>query len=377
MGFQVEKINNKKQKTDKSTINSVLETEISIFGNSFNDKKKEAFYAELYVLLNAGLELKDALDLIAQEQKKTADQQLISQLSAALVNGTSFYKALEQSKQFTNYEYYSVEIGEQSGVLQAVVLELSNFYKKRNDQKRLVMSALSYPAIILSTAMLAIWFMMNFVVPMFADIFKQNNVELPWITLKIIGFSSFMNANIAWIIVTLLIVVGATKFLKNNENYKAIKARLLLKIPFVGEFVRKVKIAQFTQALSLLIGAKVPVLQGIELTERMIDFYPLQKALKSVRASVLQGQSLSSSIKEHSIFDKRMASMIKVAEETNQNEVIFKRLTDQYTKDLEYKSKMLSTALEPFIVLFLGLVVGTILVAMYIPMFKLSTVIGS
>jgi len=171
-------------------------------------------------------------------------------------------------------------------------------------------------------------------------------------------------------------IITLRKLFKNTLWYKEINSKIILRLPFVGEFVKKVKVAQFTQALTLLIGAKIPLLDGIQLTQKMIDFYPLQHALSIVENDILMGKTLSESIKKHTIFDSKMTSLVKVAEETNQNQVIFERLTTQYNKDIEYKSKMLSTALEPLIILILGVIVAIILIAMYIPMFKLSTVIG-
>ncbi|XKW98431.1 type II secretion system F family protein [Tenacibaculum maritimum] len=150
----------------------------------------------------------------------------------------------------------------------------------------------------------------------------------------------------------------------------------MLKIPFVGEFVRKVRIAQFTQAISLLVSAKIPLLNGIQLTKKMIEFYPLERALEKIENNILIGKTLHDSIYMEPIFDKKMATLIKVAEETNQTATIFKRLTYQYNQEIESKSKMISAIIEPLIILVLGSIVAIILIAMYLPMFKLSTVIG-
>ncbi|CAM1367563.1 General secretion pathway protein GspF [Tenacibaculum litoreum] len=374
MGFQIENIKESKEKA--FDIDKLLKKEINLFGKSFSNKKKESFYTELYVLLQAGLELKDALELISKEQKKETDKQLIESIIEKLISGKNFSEALQEKKLFSTYEYVSIQIGERTGTLNKVIEELGNYFKKKNEQKRTVLNALSYPIIILTTAFLAVGFMLQFVVPMFADIFKQNNVELPWITTKIIMISNFFK-NYYWILfLILIIIIILRKFFKNTLWYQKISSKIILRLPFIGEFVKKVKIAQFTQALSLLIGAKVPLLNGIQLTQKMINFYPLQQALNNIENDILVGKTLSESIKKHSIFDSKMVSLTKVAEETNQNQVIFERLTTQYNKDVEYKSKMLSTALEPLIILILGIVVATILIAMYIPMFKLSTVIG-
>lgn len=376
MGFQLNTVEPEKNNSEKFDIDSLLKKEISLFGTSFSNKKKEAFYTELSVLLQAGLELKDALELIEKQQKKEVDKKIIKTLVEELIKGKNFSRALELQKYFSKYEYFSIQIGEKTGTLTKVIQELGDFFKKKNDQQRMVMNALSYPIIILSTAFLAVLFMLQFVVPMFADIFKQNNVELPWITKQIISVSNFFQAYYWVLIILFLSVFVFLKISKDKLWYQKLTTQITLKIPFVGEFIRKIKMAQFTQAITLLVSAKVPLLNGIQLTQKMISFYPLQVALKKVEETILVGKSLSESLNEHTIFDAKMVSLIKVAEETNQNEVIFERLTEQYNKDIEYKSKMLSSTLEPLIILILGSVVAVILIAMYIPMFKLSTVIG-
>lgn len=375
MGFEIKNI--KKTNSNKSfDIDALLKKEITFFGTAFSNKKKEAFYTELFVLLQAGLELKDSLDLISKEQRKEQDSQLFESIINHLISGKNFSEALKEQKAFSDYEFYSIQIGERTGTLNKVIEELSSFFKRKNDQRRTVIGALSYPIIILFTALIAVIFMMQFVVPMFAEIFKQNKVDLPWITSKIISVSNFFR-NYYWMfLVAILILVVGQKIVKDKLWYKKISSSLLLKIPFVGEFFRKVKIAQFTQAISLLIGAKVPLLNGIQLTQKMITFYPLQNALKRIESDILLGKSLSESMSIHNVFDSKMSSLIKVAEETNQNQIIFERLTEQYNKEIEYKSKMLSSVLEPVIILILGVIVATILLAMYIPMFDLSTVIG-
>ena len=376
MAFQLDNIpKHTKEKKEGFDIDSLLKKEITLF-SSFSNKKKEAFYIELAVLLKAGLELKDALELIATEQKKEVDTQLFKNIITNLIAGKNLSDAIKAQRKFSEYEYYSIQIGEKTGTLQNVAEELGNFYKRKNEQRRTVINALSYPIVVLCTAFLAVLFMLQFVVPMFADIFKQNRVELPWITQKIIAMSNSFT-KYYWVLFLFIVLIFVfIKVFKTKEWYKKITTAILLKIPFVGEFVRKVKLAQFTQAISLLVGAKVPLLNGIQLTKNMIEFYPLQKALEKVENNILIGKTLHESISLEPFFDKKMSSLIKVAEETNQTETIFNRLTYQYNQEVENKSKMISATIEPLIIVVLGGIVAVILVAMYLPMFKLSTVMG-
>lgn len=377
MAFQLKNIPAKSKKNTRSfDLDGLLKKEITLFGSSFSDKKKEAFYTELAVLLNAGLELKETLEIIGTEQKKEKDKQLFKKIIEDLIAGKNISDAIKQQKVFSEYEYYSLQIGERTGTLNKVAEELGNFFRRKNEQRRTVINALSYPIVVLCTAFLAVMFMLNFVVPMFADIFKQNKVELPWITKQIIAFSDGFK-NYYWIgLLAIILLFIFIKVFQKKQWYRKLFSNLLLKIPFIGEFTRKVRLAQFTQAISLLVGAKVPLLNGIQLTKKMIEFYPLQKALENVENDILIGKTLHESIKNQSIFDKKMSSLIKVAEETNQTETIFNRLTYQYNQEIEHKSKMISSTIEPLIILVLGGIVAVILIAMYLPMFKLSTVIG-
>ncbi|QXP72530.1 type II secretion system F family protein [Tenacibaculum sp. AHE15PA] len=377
MAFQLDNIQeNKKSKNDSFDINSLLKKEINLFGTSFSNKKKEAFYTELAVLLQAGLELKDTLELIGVEQKKEVDKELFKNIVNELISGKNLSDAIHLQKCFSEYEYYSIQIGEKTGTLQKVTEELGLFFRRKNEQRRTLLNALSYPIVVLCTAFLAILFMLQFVVPMFADIFKQNKVELPWLTQQIINFSDGF-ANYYWVGGLIIIsIIFFIKYFKRKTWYRKLFSTILLKIPFVGDFVRKVRIAQFTQAISLLVSAKVPLLNGIQLTRKMIDFYPLQISLAQIENDILLGKSLHKSIVSQSFFDRKMASLIRVAEETNQTETIFNRLTYQYNQEIEYKSKMISATIEPIIILLLGCVVAVILIAMYLPMFQLSTVIS-
>jgi len=378
MAFQLDNIKDKSTRSSKKNldVSTILKKEITLFGTSFNNKKKEAFYIELNVLLQAGLTLKDALHLMAEEQSKVNDKKILQNLQEEIISGKNFSDAIRKQKHFSEYEFYSIQIGERTGTLDKVFKELGQFYLRKNQQRKTIIGALSYPIIVLLTAFIAIAFMLKFVVPMFENIFKQNGTELPWLT-KIIISASDAFEQYFW--VASLLIIGLFIFFRVSRKkvwYKKTSSSFWLKIPFIGEFIRKVRIAQFTQAINLLTSAKVPLLNGIQLTKKMIDYYPLQIALEKVEKDILQGKSFHESVESIPIFDRKMSSLIKVAEETNQNETIFRRLTEQYNQEIEYKSKMISSTIEPIIVLVLGAIVAVVLIAMYLPMFKLSTVIG-
>lgn len=377
MAFQLENI--KKQDVliqDKSTSTSILDKEVIVFKKPFSNKIKEDFYTELSVLLKAGINLKQSLELIKDSQKNKKTVSVLQTVLDSIVAGRSLSDSIKDQKDFSNYEYYSLKIGEETGTSAKITEQLGEFYSRKNEQRKHLINALTYPFIILSTAVLVVIFMLQFVVPMFEDIFKQQNVELPAITVFVVNTSAFIK-NYGWLILIFILALVLSRALLNQKHwYKKTKDLMISKIPYVGSFVKTVYLSQFTQAIALLTASKVPIVNSIELVKQMIDFYPLTSALGKVEQQLLKGDTLSNSLSEHKLFDAKMIALVKVAEETNQTEYMFERLNMQYNSKVQQRSKLLSTVMEPIIILFVGLFVGFILVAMYLPMFKLSSILG-
>lgn len=376
MGIKIEKIKKQDQKDTSFDVSAILTKEITLFGTAFTTKKKEQWYAELGVLLKSGIDLRSGLQLLSETQKKEKDQKLMSSMLSKLVEGTSFSEILQQDKNFTDYEYHAIRIGEQTGELAKIAMELSEFFRRKNELRREIISALTYPVIVMCTAMIVIVFMLRYVVPMFVDIFKQNNVELPGVTKGIINFSDFLSNNGLLLLLSVIISIGALIFVSKKQWYRKILGNTQLRLPILGNYFQRIYMAQFTQAIALLTSAKVPMIESIDLVKNMIDFYPLQQGLNKTKQMVLAGDSLSVSFSKSPIFDKKMIAMVRVAEETNQTEFIFQKLNEQYNQQVKYQSQVISNVLNPLLTVFVGIIVGVILIAMYLPMFRLSSVIG-
>ncbi|WP_299223890.1 type II secretion system F family protein [uncultured Psychroserpens sp.] len=377
MAFQLDQIKQNRDSNSKpiNSIEVMLSKEVVVLKKPFSNKLKEDFYTELSVLINAGITLKQALELISSSQKDKRTKAILHDILQRIIGGLSFSEAINTYKEFSNYEYHSIKIGEETGSIAEITEQLGSFYAKKNEQRRQLINALTYPVIILSTAILVVIFMLQFVVPMFQDIFKQQNVELPAITLFVIKLSNLIQTYGWLFLIGILSVLVLSAFVKNKQWYKRIKTAILVKIPFIGNFMKTVYLSQFTQSMMLLTASKVPIVDSINLVKKMIDFYPLTKALNAIETNVIQGNSLSSSLEKHKLFDNRMIALVKVAEETNQSEYIFGRLNTLYSSKVQNSSKTLSNLMEPFIIIFIGVFVGFILIAMYLPMFKLSSLI--
>ena len=370
----------KKQKSTKKLskkkekgVFDCLSKEISFGKKGLKDIKKEQFYSELNILLASGTDVRTAMDIIVAEQTKKKEREIFEDLTNRVLQGVSLSEAMESSSEFTPYEYYSIRIGEESGKLNDVLKDLSIYFSKKIKQRKQFTSALTYPMLVLVTAIGAVIFMMNFIVPMFVDVFKRFKGDLPALTKTIVKLSNVFSEYLG---LTFLIITSIALFLyiiRKKKWYRGFSSKLLLKIPMFGVLVQKIYLARFCQSMALLIGSKTPMLRAIQLIKNMITFYPYQEALKIIESDILYGKPLHESMEQFSIFDKRTVSLTKVAEEINQLDTVFAKLNDQYSDELEHRIGMISNILEPIMIIFVGLLVGVILIAMYMPMFQLGT----
>lgn len=357
-------------------LEQLLSKDITILNKPFPDKTKAALYQELAVLMNAGLDIKNSLQLIKEEQTKKAAKDILTEQLDKVINGKSLSAALKENNNFTAYEYFTIEIGEETGKLVPVLQQLSIYYKSRIKQRRQIISALTYPLIVLSVAFLSVSFMMNYVVPMFADVFKRFGGDLPYLTQRILDISQFMQAWAGRITALTLITIAMLYFNRKKHWYKKSKDLLLTRVPIVKNIVSRIYLARFASTMQLLLSAKVPLIQALGLSKQVMDFYPLEQALVQMEDDILKGLPLYESMSGKKIFPHKMVALVKVGEEVNQLELFFKNLSDQYTEDLDYQTTQLSKFIEPAIIIILGLVVGIVLIAMYLPMFNMSNAIG-
>lgn len=376
MGIKFKTIQGETEKVKNPSRTDFLNKEITFFGNSFNNKAKDQFYAELSLLLNSGVNLKTSLDLISEMQTKKKNKTLIEEISKQIVSGSSLSEALLKNKNFTPYEYHAIKIGEHTGQLNKITSDLREYFHRKNELRRQLITSLSYPIIVLITACVVVFFMLNYVVPMFVDIFRQNQVALPWLTEVIISLSNLVTEN-GWIlfIVLLCIILGFKLVSKKNWYYR-FTGTFLLKFPVLGVYIKRIYLIQFTQAMALLTNAKIGIVNGIGLVSDMIRFYPLENTLKIIEKDIIQGEKLSSAFAKHPFYEKKMLALLKVAEETNKTEYIFQNLYEQYSSEAKYQGQIISNVLNFLLTLLVGIIVGVILIAMYLPMFKLSSIIG-
>lgn len=337
-----------------------------------NDRFKEYVYNQLYILVSSGVDLKSALHLLESDAEKKQEKVILNTLYGKLINGKSFSEALSELKEFTAYEFHSIKIGEETGKLLLVLKDLSLFYSKKIKQRRQIVSSLTYPGIVFSVAMSAIFFLMFYMVPMFSDIFKRFGGDLPYITKVVISISEFIKSYFLLFIFAVVTFVVFVSINKHKLWFRKISSKVLLRTPVVGDLTTKIFISRFSQSMALLISSKVSIDTSISLVKNMIGFYPIESTLDAIKKDLVSGVSLHNAMSKHSIFPKKLVLMIKVGEQVNKLDVFFDKIANQYSEEIDYKVSIMSNLMEPFLIVFLGVIVGIVLVAMYLPMFELG-----
>jgi type IV pilus assembly protein PilC len=341
----------------------------------FPAKNKESFYSELGLLLSTGIDVITAFDIILDDQRNKTRKELLRDIKTKVLSGSKLSEALQSHAEiFSTYETESVRMGEEAGNLGSVLNELSRYYESSIKLRRQAIGVMTYPLIVSSLSIVIVYFMLHFVVPVFADIFKQTGKNLPDITVFLINLSE--SSGKYFLILFLLVVLSFIlhAFEKKKNWYRKVTSQIILSIPILKEIVTKIYIARFCQSMKLLISSKVLLSEALPLIIEMISFYPLENALREIETDVVKrGLSLNESMRKHTIFPSKLVAMIKISEEVNKPEIIYERLYSQNMAELEHQQAVLGKMIEPIFILLLAILVGFILVAMYMPMFEMST----
>lgn len=341
------------------------------------DARREVFYAELHALLTAGLDFSHAFALLIEGERDVRMKTLLERLYGDVVGGAALWQAMQRSRSFRPLDCGVVRIGEQTGRLAETLDFLREYYRKRAAQRKMVSSAVSYPLVILCTAVAVVAFMLAVIVPMFEQVYARMGGELPALTRWIISLSKSFPAYAAAAAAT-----GTTAYIllyanRNRKEVRSCTANLLLRLPVAGGIIRKNYQAQFCKLLYLLASSGVPLLTGVGMLCDVIGFYPYRESFGSICRRLEQGETLWSGIAAFpALYDRKLAALIRVGEETNRLPEMLRRQGEALTDELEYRIKRMGALLEPALILLVGLLVAVILISMYMPMFRLGGIMG-
>jgi type IV pilus assembly protein PilC len=280
---------------------------------------------------------------------------------------------LNANQVFSSYEVSSVEIGEEVGKLYLVLDELNNFFESNLKRKRLLINALTYPVLVVGIAFVAVFFMMIFVVPMFQDVFKRFNGELPAITQAVINMSKLFTEHIFTLFFVIISTAVGLVYLIRVPHIRLASSQFALKLPFVGGYIVKNQLAKITGMLAMMLASGVHLIRALELTSNAISFLPYKKSIQEIKNALEQGKDMYSALSDRTLYPSKFRSIVKIGEEVNKLDFFFDKMNKEYNIELEQSTSILGTILEPILLVFLGGLIGLILVAMYLPLFDLSS----
>lgn len=344
---------------------------------ALSDTKKEVLFSELYSLLISGLDLTRAFRLLIDGEREKILRQLLEHIYVSVVNGKTLWESFAGSGYFSSLDCGVLQIGEETGQISECLSFLTDYYRKRTEQRRIITGAVSYPLIILGTAIVVLIFMLMVIVPMFEQVYVRMGGELPAITRAIIHFSKDFPLYLL-IFVGLMAASGIFFFFYGKTDFsRALFAEVLLKFPVLGSLMKKNYQARFCKLLYLLYSSGVPLLKSVEMLKGIITFYPYQYSFERIATGLKQGKSLTGQLACFpSIYGCKLIALLQVGEETNRLENMLLKQGEELTRELEHQLKQLGHLMEPVLILGIGAIVAIILVAMYLPMFRLGNIMG-
>src|SRR5579863_5072598 len=349
------------------------EFNIPTFGTGVDSKELAIFTRQFSVMIDAGLPLVQCLEILAGQQENKTFQKILNGVRGSVEGGATLSASMKQYEKVFDPLYYNmVEAGETGGILDTILQRLSIYIEKNVKLKRAVRSAMIYPVSVLSIAAMVITLLLWKVVPIFVTLFNGLDVDLPLPTRIVIALSNFVGSIYGLMILIFIIGAGvAVKFWYGTPQGRFTIDGLLLKVPVVGAVLRKIAVARFTRTLGTLISSGVPILEGLDITARTSGNAVVEKAITQTRKAVEAGRSLVDPLKDTGVFPGMVTQMIGVGEQTGAMDAMLQKIADFYEDEVDAAVKDLLTAMEPIMIVVLGVVVGGIVISMYLPLFSL------
>ena len=346
--------------------------------NRVGVKDISVFTRQFATMINAGLPMVQCLDILSQQTEKEFFKTSIAKIMSDVEGGSTLGEAMGRHPKIFNSLFVNmVEAGEAGGILDVILVRLAQFLEKLDALQRKVKGALTYPAVVGVVATGATIFMLMFIIPTFAKMFTDFGGELPLPTRIVIGISDFLRGY-WWALGAAVAgaIVGFKRYYATSSGRYTCD-KLMLKVPVLGNVVRKGSVARFTRTLGTLISSGVPILQGLEITAKTAGNMVVEKAVMATRESISQGNTISEPLKECGVFPPMVTSMIAVGEQTGALDEMLDKIASFYDSEVDTAVEALTAIIEPVMIVIMGVVVGGMLIAMYLPMFKLVTVVGN
>jgi len=353
-----------------------MEIRIPAF-ESVGDRELVLFTRQFCTMIDAGLPLVQCLDILANQEKNEKFKRVLFQVKESVESGTTFADALRKHpKVFDDLFVNLVTAGEVGGILDTIMNRLAIFMEKNMKLKKEIKGAMFYPATIMVVAIAVVIILMVFVIPIFAKMFSDFGQALPAMTQMVIDLSNWMQRHILLILGMMVGFVFGVRAIYRTEKGRAKIDDNVLKIPVVGDLIRKIAVARFTRTLGTMVASGVPILEALNITARTAGNKTIEKAVLFTRDAISEGKTIGEPLGQTKVFPSMVTQMITVGETTGALDTMLSKIADFYELEVDQAVATLTSMLEPMMMVFLGAIIGTLVIAMYLPIFTMASAIG-
>jgi type IV pilus assembly protein PilC len=348
------------------------------FGGKVKTKELAIFTRQFSVMIDAGLPLVQCLEALAQQQENKVFQNVLQAVRTEVEGGSTLANAMRQHpKVFDDLFTNMIAAGEAGGILDTILQRLASYIEKAVKLKRAVKSAMVYPVVVLTIAVGVIILILWKVVPIFSTLFASMSVTLPLPTRIVIAGSNFVGRYIIFILPAFFVLGYAFKKYYKTENGRRTVDRIVLKIPVLGSVMKKIAVARFSRTLSTLISSGVPILEGLEITAKTAGNAIVEESILKTRDSIEEGKTIVEPLRDAGIFPSMVTQMVGVGEQTGALDAMLTKIAEFFEDEVDAAVADLLTAIEPLMILVLGVIVGGIVISMYLPLFSLISKLSS
>jgi type IV pilus assembly protein PilC len=356
-----------------------LEKEITIpgFGEKVKTKDLSIFTRQFATMIDAGLPIVQCLDILGEQSESKLLRNTVRTIRQDVEGGATLADALRKHPKIFDALYVNmVEAGEAGGVLNTVLNRIALFIEKANKLKKKVKGAMIYPCAIIAVAVIVVSILLIFVIPVFGELYGSMGKALPAPTQITINISNWFVASWYYLAFALGGVVAAVRFYYQSDQGRMNIDRLLLRLPVVGDMLRKVAVARFSQNMAILLSSGVPILEGLAITARTAGNKVVEKAIMDSRVSISHGKTVAEPLAESKIFPPMVCHMVAVGETTGGLDGMLRKIAEFYEEEVDDAVASLTALMEPMIMVVLGVILGGLVISMYLPIFQLGSLVS-
>ncbi|MFZ3047331.1 MAG: type II secretion system F family protein [Desulfatirhabdiaceae bacterium] len=349
---------------------------ISFLQPKVGEKDIILFTRQFSTMIDAGLPIVQCLDILHTQQENPTFKKMMKDIKETVESGSTLADSMKKyPNQFDDLFVNMIAAGEAGGILDTILRRLAGYIEKAARLKSKVKGAMTYPIVTLLIAVVVLTIIMVFVIPVFQKMFAEFGAQLPFFTQIVVNMSNFVKSNILYMIGAVIIFIFAFKKFYKTEKGRVTVDHAVLMLPVFGLLIRKVSVAKFSRTMGTMLSSGVAILDALEIVAKTAGNKTIEHAVYKVRSSIAEGQTMADPLSESGVFPPMVCQMIAVGESTGALDTMLGKIADFYDEEVDQAVENLTALIEPFMLVFLGITIGGLVIAMYLPIFKIASVV--